>query len=187
MKIAFIFLVAFLAIGSTARSQTAATSPINTVSFCRLTKTPRQFHNQIIRVKAILVMNHTPRVDGGDPFLYDVACADNDPYVAVEFSPNFKWNAAYTKLLRTQKHPDKFGNTRTLVTLVGQFQSSGQREYGHLDWADSQVVIYRIETVTRVVPRTIWPKGFKHSVRAQQIVGPERRERVLHHHWPGDA
>jgi hypothetical protein len=178
MRIAFITLLVFLATGSTTRSQTAPTSSRATINFCRLTETPRQFHNHIIRVKAILVMNHTPRVDGGDPFLYDVACAENNPYVVVQFSPNFKWNAGYTKLLRTQKHPDKFGNTRAVVTLVGQFQSSGQREYGHLDWADSQFVIYRIETVARVARRTIWPKGFNKSVRAEQIVGRERRERV---------
>ena len=146
---------------STAQSQTAPTSRINTVDFCLLTKTPRQFHNNIIRLKAILVMNHTPRVDGGDPFLYDVACADKDPYVAVQFWTKFRWDAAYTKLLRTQKHPDEFGNTRTLVTLVGQFQSSGQREYGHLDWADSQFVIYRIEAVSRIPRATLWPKDFK--------------------------
>ncbi len=177
-KIAFIALLAFLAAGSTARSQTSATSSIGTVAFCSLTKTPRRFHNQIIRVRAILVMNHTPRVDGGDPFLYDVTCAENNPYVVVQFSPDFKWTASYTKLLRTQKHPDKFGNTRALVTLVGQFQSSGQREYGHLDWADSQFLIYRIRAVARVARRTIWPKGFNKSVRAEQIVGPERRGRV---------
>src|SRR5436190_2041725 len=70
---------------------------------------------------------------------------------------------AYTKLLRTQRRPDKFGNTRALVTLVGQFQSSGQRKYGHLDWADSQFVIYRIETVDRLARRTLWPRDFKHQ------------------------
>ena len=165
--------MAFLTIGSTARSQSSTGSSIETVPFCRLTETPRRFHNRTIRLKAILVMNHTPRVDGGDPFLYHVACADKNPYVVVEFASDFKWDAAYTKLLRTQKHPDKFGNTRTLVTLVGQFQSSGQREYGHLSWADSQFVIYQIESVARVAPGTIWPKTFNRSVRAEQALGAD--------------
>ena len=173
MKIALTTLLAFLAIALPTHSQTAVRSSVPMVNFCRLTETPREFHNKVIRVKAILVMNQTPRVDGGDPFLYDAACADNSPYVVVEFSPNFRWNAAYTALLRTQKHPHKSGNTRASVTLVGQFQASGKREYGHLDWADSQFVIYRIETVSRIRRQTIWPKVFKTQRRAEQSLAAD--------------
>jgi len=131
------------------------------VSLWRLIENHAQFHNRVIRVKAILVENQTPRVDGGDPILYDVACPDSDFSVVVLFADSFKSNAAYAALRRINDKPDASGKTCATVSLFGKFEVSSKREYGHLDWADSQFVIYRIEKTSPVAPNAIWPKKFK--------------------------
>jgi hypothetical protein len=131
-------------------AQDRPNASIPTVDFCDLIKNPAAYANKTIRLKAILLENQTPRVDGGDPILYDSRCQSSDFSVTVTFSETFKTNTAYETLRRIRGAPDEADNSRAVVTLVGEFQYSGQREYGHLDWANSQVLIHEIESVSPI-------------------------------------
>lgn len=130
---------------------------IPTVQFCSLGK-PSLYDNQLIRINAILVANQTPRVDGADSFLYSLRCRNSNLTVVVEWSDSLDENAPGNKAMqKIRDKPDKRGNTRVAVTLVGEFEASGKRKYGHLDWADSQFVIHSIERVSPIRARTGWP------------------------------
>jgi hypothetical protein len=109
-----ITLIAFLV--TTLNPSVTQTNPraeIPTVAFCDLIRNPARDDDKVIRVKAILMENQTPRVDGGDPIFYDVGCRKNDFSVVVESSEPFDETApVYKALARIRKKPDKRGNTR---------------------------------------------------------------------------
>jgi hypothetical protein len=133
--------------------QTESRVDIPTVRFCDLIKNPNRYDGQIIRIEAILLENQTPRLDGGDPFLYHAGCTRTDFSVVVEWSKSFKETVmVHDTLERIRNKPDRNGNTRTAVTVVGQFHGSGKRKYGHLDWADGQFVIHTLEKAAPVAP-----------------------------------
>ena len=145
-----------------ARFQTAPNLQTDLIKFCNLINNPRQYDGKTIRLEAVLVENHNTRVDGGDPILYDPACRKKDFTVVVEWPmasyENYKEAPAYKALEKTREKPDKRGNTRARVILVGEFNSSGERKYGHLDWADSQFVVHDIEAAIPVAFKVAWPK-----------------------------
>jgi hypothetical protein len=96
------------------------TSPIG---ICKLIKQPSKYAGKTIRLKAVLVENHTPRVDGGDPYLYDPACRDTDFDVVVEWSSE----ESYQPIKNIAEEPDSDGYVRASVVLVGTFHYSGTR------------------------------------------------------------
>jgi hypothetical protein len=125
------------------------TSPIG---ICKLIKQPSKYAGKTIRLKAVLVENHTPRVDGGDPYLYDPACRDTDFDVVVGWSSE----ESYQPIKNIAEEPDGDGYVRASVVLVGMFHYSGTEKYGHLNWADSQFVVQKVEEVKATAAKTPW-------------------------------
>ena len=166
MKLFLFTLLAFFLLGfnvtASLSAQNTRSPSIATVQFCSLVRQPRSYHNRVIRIKAILVENQTPRVDGGDSFLYDPRCGNNEFTVVVALSESFNGaDSAYKALQKIEGQPDKRGWTRVAVMLVGEFNASAQRKYGHLDWAVSQFAIQSIEKVSSIPATTKWPKSLR--------------------------
>jgi hypothetical protein len=122
------------------------------IEICKLIKHPSQFAGKTIRLKAVLVENHTPRVDGGDPYLYGPACRKTPFSVVVEFSSQ----ESYQPLEILSEKPDINGYVRSDVILIGVFHYSGTEKYGHLNWADSQFVVQKVEEVKASAAKTPW-------------------------------
>jgi hypothetical protein len=122
------------------------------IEICKLIKHPSQYAGKTIRLKAVLVENHTPRVDGGDTYLYGPACRKTPFSVVVEFSSQ----ESYQPLEILSEKPDINGYVRSNVILVGVFHYSGTKKYGHLDWADSQFVVHKVEDVKATAAKTPW-------------------------------
>ena len=111
------------------------------IDVCKLVKDPSQYAGKTIRLKAVLVENRTSRVDGGDPYLYGPGCRRSSFSVVVEFSSE----ESYQPVERVK--PDVHGDVRLNVILVGIFRYSRTQKYGHLDWADSQFLVHRVEKI----------------------------------------
>ncbi len=109
------------------------------IDICKLVRDPSRYAGKRIRLKAVLVENRTPRVDGGDTYLYGHGCRGSSFTVVVEFSSEESYQPV------EMVKPDVHGNVRLNVILVGIFRYSGSQKYGHLDWADSQFLIHRVE------------------------------------------
>ena len=130
-----------------------------TVKFCNLARSPNLYAGEIIRTKAVLVENHTPRVDGGDPLLYVPACRDKEALVLADWAQLAPAESrALPELGIVRAKVDKHGHSRALTTVVGKFECAGR--YGHLDWAEAQLVIYAVEKVQRVSASVRWPKEY---------------------------
>jgi hypothetical protein len=129
------------------------------VKFCDLVREPRRYAGKLIRTKAVLVENHRDRVDGADPFLYDPACRSKDYLVLANWPRSSQDESrAMSELDSIRARPDKRGNSRASVTVVGRFESGGR--YGHLDWAHSQLIINSVDKAEQVSASAAWPKEY---------------------------
>lgn len=126
--------------------------PKSPIEICKLIKYPSEFAGRTILLKAVLVQNYTPRVDGGDSYLYGPACRKVPFTVVVEFDSQ----ESYQPLKVLSREPDRDGDVRLNVILVGVFHYSGTEKYGHLNWADSRFVVHRVEKATPTPAKTLW-------------------------------
>jgi hypothetical protein len=126
--------------------------PKSPIGICNLIKHPSQYAGKTIRLKAVLVENHTPRIDGGDPYLYGPACRKTPFSVVVEFVSQ----ESYQPLEILGQKPDLDGYVRSNVILVGAFHYLGTEKYGHLNWADAKFVIHKVEEVKGTAAKTPW-------------------------------
>jgi hypothetical protein len=130
---------------------------IETVSLCELAQSPFRFNKKIVRIRATLVANHAPRVDGGDPFLFDLSCYSWDTLVLVESQPEHRPEPQILKALRdAERKRDKYENSRIDVTLIGRYDAPNGVGYGHLGWARSRILIMRYEEVKPVLDSIPW-------------------------------
>ena len=109
--------------------------PKSPIEICKLIKHPSRYAGKTIRLKAVLVENHTPRVDGGDSYLYGPACRKMPFSVVVEFVS--MESSQSIEILRQELDPD--GYVRSNVILIGAFHYSGMEKYGHLNWESHSV------------------------------------------------
>jgi hypothetical protein len=128
---------------------------IKTVSLCELAHNPILYDKKIVRIQAILVENHAPRVDGGDPLLLDLSCYSDDTVVLAEIDPSYQPDAEIQKAFEySERKKDEYGNSRADVIVVGQYDGPNGIGYGHLNWARSQFVITRYEEVKPINSRS---------------------------------
>jgi hypothetical protein len=129
------------------------------VNWCDLARKPARYAGKVVRLRAILVENHTPRIDGADPFLYGPDCRENSFTTTVRWlTPSYNASTAHEDLDKARQARDEFGVSRVSVVLVGTFSGAQRRTFGHLGWADSQFVIRDVEEAKRVHSDVAWPK-----------------------------
>lgn len=135
-------------------------SKAQTVSFCKLVRHPMDFDQKIIRVRAVLVENHIPTVDGGEAYLYDPKCYGQDYSMLVEegLSPAMYELDRESRRLRDQI--DEQGYSRVRVVAVGIFDAPEGARYGHLDRFRLRFVIRKIE---RAPPVSVMCLGLGNS------------------------
>lgn len=150
-------LIIIMVFSLQAFSLSAAEQQPSIVNFCELVHHPDLYSGKIIRTQAILVENHTPRVDGSDPLLYDPACNGIEGLVFADLTELKAEGRSLLELADVKQKADKHGDTRVMVTLVGTFEHV--KRYGHLDWAGAQVVAHVIEKAQEVPAKVEWPKG----------------------------
>jgi hypothetical protein len=128
-----------------------------TVSLCELALHPSRFDKKIVRVRAILVTNHAPRVDGGDPFLFDPSCYSYDTMLNTTWQRAALSDAHILKVFKdTDRKRDKYENDRVEVTAIGQYDAPNGIGYGHLGWARSQLTILQYEKAEPVADSVPW-------------------------------
>jgi hypothetical protein len=111
------------------------------VRFCDLIEHPARYDGKRIRLHAMLAENQTPRVDGGDSYLYGSACRESEFRVVVAWSSN----RTYGSLEQVRSKPDEAGNTLADVIVDGVFRDAGERKFGHLDWAAAEFIVENVE------------------------------------------
>lgn len=130
---------------------------IPTVSLCELALHPSRFDQRIIRVRAILVTNHTPRMDGDGSFLFDPSCYSDDTILLPQWQ---RTNPSDTRILKvfkeTERKRDKYDNDRVEVTVVGRYDAPNGNGYGHLGWARAQLTIMQYEKAEPVADSVPW-------------------------------
>jgi hypothetical protein len=131
--------------GPPAMSSTVNKAP--TVSFCQLVRNPAQYDKLVVRTRALL------RVDLENEVLYEPECDSPESHVWAAFDPSYVHSNQQLKeklgelLRRTATSP-----TRTVqVTIVGRFEGSNGKGYGHLDGYRYRFSIIRIEQADQVV------------------------------------
>lgn len=140
-------------------------SKAQTVSFCNLARHPIDFDRKVIRVRAILVENHIPAVDGGEAYLCDPKCYGKDYSMLVEegLSPaNYELDR---RLRRLRGQIDERGYSRIRVVAVGIFDAPKGVRYGHLDRFRLRFVIRNIERAQQVAVHVPWPWQLKDHAR----------------------
>lgn len=131
---------------------------LSEVSICQLARNPYAYDEQNLRLRAILVENHNPRVDGGDSFLYDPRCLNTSFTVVAEWdASNLSGGPTNSALDRIREQPDKKGNSRAEVIVVGRFNGPKGNRYGHLGWARAQFLIVSLESAQPVAANVGWP------------------------------
>lgn len=155
-------LVIFSSFAQTSMSKQKDSSPdlsdAENSSICTIAIEPKKYDKRIVRLRAILIKNHTPRVDGGDPFFYDANCINEENFGYAEFGD---MDATPPKLLgkkSEREKRDKRGYSRNEVLVVCRVEASANRKgYGHLDWAPFQLTILKLEEIGPVESNVAWP------------------------------
>jgi hypothetical protein len=131
--------------GPPTMSSTVNEAPM--VSFCELVRNPAHYHKSVVRTRALL------RVDRENEVLYEPECDSPENHVWAEFDPSYVYSDQQLKeklgeLLRRKAAKP----TRTVqVTIVGRFEGSDGKGYGHLDGYRYRFSIIRIEQADPVV------------------------------------
>lgn len=125
------------------------------VKFCDILKNPDIYDQKTIRVKAILVANIEPVVDGGDSFVYSTKC-HHGPLVKLTYTFVDPPTSELGVKLRKYFFASKNGSTgKAEVVLVGEFQIAKDFGFGHLSAFKYQIALTRIEKV-RPVKKKDW-------------------------------
>ena len=90
--------------------------PDEIVDVCELKKDPSRFAGKSFRLRAVLVENRTPRVDGGDSYLYGPRCRKSSLSIVVHFLSE----EGYQQIGVLK--PDHRGYVRANVVLLGVLQ-----------------------------------------------------------------
>lgn len=160
-----LFLTMLLGLGNLLTGNNQEVSPediknAETVSFCAIANNPSAYNGKIVRVRAVLIVNHKVRVDGGDPYYYDPACLGVHNYAYADFRQSDNPLAPPPKLFgskRARAKKDKYGNTRNSVLLVARVAFVQNRGYGHLSWSRFQLSDIRTEEFGAVKKSVPWP------------------------------
>jgi hypothetical protein len=120
------------------------------IDICKVIRDPSRYADKTIRLKAVLLENRAPRVDGGDTYLYGPDCRRSSFHVVVEFSSEEGYQPV--AVLK----PDVNGNVRSDVILLGVFHYSDGRKYGHLDWAEAKFVVQKVERAKSTMAKIPW-------------------------------
>ena len=122
---------------------TAAMSEVPTVAFCDLLAKPTAFDMKVIRVQAVLVVNHDYRA------LYDPSCKTKEPMVGVEPDSSLRYepsDAVPEKLYELVVRPEseiKEGSAR--VVMVGKFEGPNFRKDGRISRFQHRFTVMRLE------------------------------------------
>lgn len=137
---------------------TPARSQTPTLAFCDLVSSPSDYDKKTVRVKAILIENHVPRVDGNESFLYDPTCYSEDTATLAETDPAYNVSPQTEQALRRiRSQQDERGYSRAEAVIIGRFDAPNGRGYGHLDRFRSRFIIMQVEQVKPVAANTPWP------------------------------
>lgn len=168
MRIKLVSLIVLLFSGFIRADSVARSDQVSTkahlqseiVSLCDLVNKPHRYKGRMIWLKAVLVENNKPRIDGADSFLYDQRCKDQGLNVVVRWSKSsHENNVAYESLNKIQKeNADGFGVSRASVIIVGNFSGIRKHKYGEQGWADAEFTIDHIEEAKPVEANLPWPK-----------------------------
>jgi hypothetical protein len=125
------------------QSSTAAMSEVSTVAFCDLLANPTAYDMKVIRVQAVLVVNHDYRA------LYDPSCITKEPMVSVEPDSSLHYepsDAVPEKLYELVVRPEseiKEGSAR--VVMVGRFEGPNFRKDGRISRFQHRFIVMRLE------------------------------------------
>lgn len=79
------------------------------VDFCAMVDKPAQYRGRQIRLKAVLVENNRPRIDGADSFVYAAACQNKKRRVVVRWrNDSYQKSAASESLRAIEAKSDEF-------------------------------------------------------------------------------
>jgi hypothetical protein len=125
------------------QSSTAAQSEVPTVAFCDLLANPKAYDLKVIRVQAVLVVNHDYRA------LYDPSCITKEPMVSVEADSSLHYessDAVPEKLYQLLVRPEseiKEGSAR--VVMVGRFEGPNFRKDGRISRFQHRFIVMHLE------------------------------------------
>jgi hypothetical protein len=126
------------------QSSTAAMSEVPTVVFCDLLANPTAYDMKVIRVQAVLVVNHNYRA------LYDPSCITKEPMVSIEPDSSLHYepsDAVPEKLYDLVVRPEseiKEGSAR--VVMVGRFEGPNFRKDGRrISRFQHRFIVMRLE------------------------------------------
>lgn len=125
------------------QSSTPTTSEVTTVAFCDLLANPKAYDMKVIRVQAVLVVNHDYRA------LYDPSCITKEPMVSVEADSSLHYessDAVPEKLYQLLVRPEseiKEGSAR--VVVVGRFEGPNFRKDGRVNRFQHRFIVMNLE------------------------------------------
>jgi hypothetical protein len=115
---------------------------LSTLTLCELLANPKAYDMKVIRVRAILVVNH------GDRSLYDASCITMDPMVGVEPDPSLhrkpgdRVSEEFYDLVRPD-YETKEASAR--MVMVGRFEGPNFLNDGRKSRFQHQFILMRIE------------------------------------------
>lgn len=125
---------------------------------------PARYRGRQIRIKAVLVENNRPRVDGADPFLYDVVCRNKKRRVVARWrNDSYNKSTARESLQAIRTKSDEFGVSRAAVVLSGTLSGPGKEKFG--DWAELEFKIDDVEQAEPVAANLPQPKWVEEAYR----------------------
>jgi hypothetical protein len=125
---------------------------VPTVAFCDLLANPTAYDMKLIRLQAVLVVNHDYRA------LYDPSCITKEPMVGVEPDSSLldeSSDAVPEKLYELVVRPEseiKEGSAR--VVMVGRFEGPNFRKDGRISRFQHRFIVIRLEKA-EAVPRNM--------------------------------
>lgn len=141
-------------------SDQPATGEVPTVALCELLANPVAYDMKIVRVKAILVVNH------GDRSLYDPSCIPREPIIGVEPDPFLHYESRagvpeqFYHLLRPENEIRE-GSAR--VIIVGRFEGPNFAKDGRKSRFQHRFVVMQVEKAESVI------EGAAQSLRQSSI------------------
>jgi hypothetical protein len=129
--------------------------------FCNLVKNPRRYDQKLILTEAALVKNFQPRVDGGEPFLYNPNCAGSEHMVLweqLEEESDPEVSKQHDKAFSDAEKKSETGRAR--VKVIGKFMTAkdGGRGFGHLDGWRLMLKVVKVEKYEPVSSSVAWPR-----------------------------
>lgn len=138
------------------------------IGFCKLVRNPGLYNQRLIRTEATMIVGYE------QSYLYDPACNSADTWSWAEHDRSYESNPETQAFLDSLlDNKVGVGAGRAKVTVVGRFEASLGKRYGHLDQFRSQFVIMRVERAEEVRTNVAWPWEDKEDAplsKAEQAV-----------------